>query len=171
MILLETVLKREGAESIAVTIARSLHFANRKHSTQPFYIGYTGVGLRQEGRRWLTKRGALTLGRDGQHVNTGRRNRPVLEWKNDVGITMKDAEEKLGFTCVQVYKSRLMCNARQVERALQLYFKDLPLGERLWRVADMGKKWDQTQDGHQVFITISPRVAQQIALGIVVVQP
>ena len=58
-----------------------------------------------------------------------------------------------------------MINARYVEKALQLRYQHLPLGLRLWRCPDKGKKFDEEVDGklHKVYITCSPDVAKMLA--------
>ena len=76
----------------------------------------------------------------------------------------KDAKNLLGFTFFEVYSSTLKINARYVEAALQMRYQHLPLGLRLWRHPDKGKKYDTEIDGklHKVFITSSPCVAQML---------
>ena len=75
------------------------------------------------------------------------------------------AQSELGFIFQEVYASKLKCNARMVENALQQRYQHLDLGHRLWRCADKGSKYDTEVDGklHKVFIACSPRVAQMLA--------
>ena len=75
---------------------------------------------------------------------------------------MTHAQTEVGFIFFEVYSSTLMINARYVEAALQKRYQHLPLGLRLWRHPDKGKKYDKEIDNklHKVFIACSPRVAQ-----------
>ena len=70
-------------------------------------------------------------------------------------ITVTRAQTEVGFIFFEVYSSTLMINARYVEKALQKRYQHLPLGLRLWRHPDKGKKYDKEVDGklHKVFIT------------------
>lgn len=81
---------------------------------------------------------------------------------------MGDAQTKLGFTFHTVYESTLKINARDVEDALQKRYQHLKLGQRLWRCADKGAKFDTPEDVgklHKVFIASSPDVKQMLANG------
>jgi hypothetical protein len=112
-----------------------------------FYFGYTGRLIEEEWLRWLTARGA----------------RPTLLWTNGSFITMGDAETELEFERVEVYSSLWKINARGVEAALQKRFQHLPIGQRLWRDADKGAKFDTPSDAgkiHKVFLTYS-KIAHQ----------
>ena len=118
-----------------------------------FYIGYTARGIEEEALCWLTKRG---------------NSRPVLLWADGSTITMGDAQTKLGFTFHTIYESTLKINARDVEGALQKRYQHLKLGQRLWRCADMGVKYDTPEDVgklHKVFVAFSPDVKQMLANG------
>ena len=129
------------------------------------YFGYTGRMLHDESMRWLTLRGASAQAEDGSFVDPTARNRPTLLWADGSTISMKEAQTLAGFIFFEVYSSTLMINARYVERALQKRYQHLPLGVRLWRHPDKGKKYDKEVDGkvHKVFITCSPRVAQMLS--------
>ena len=102
---------------------------------------------------------------DGTFVDPTARNRPVLLWSDGSTISMTRAQTEVGFIFFEVYSSTLMINARYVEKMLQKRYQHLPLGLRLWRHPDKGKKYDKEVDGklHKVFITCSPRVAQMLA--------
>ena len=128
------------------------------------YVGYTARCLEDESLRFLTMRGCNLQNPDGTYINTGQLNRPVLLWPNGSVIKMTEAQTELGFRFVEVYSSTLMMNARYVEKALQERYQHLPLGQRLWRCADMGKKYDKEIDGklHKVFLTFSPNVGQML---------
>ena len=131
-----------------------------------FYVGYTARAIPDEALRWLTVRGASQQAEDGTFTDPTARNRPVLLFSDGSTISMKRAQEAdLGFTFFEVYSSTLMINARYVEKALQKRYQHLPLGLRLWRHPDKGKKYDKEIDGklHKVYITCSPRVAQMLA--------
>ena len=133
-----------------------------------FYWGYTSRSLADEDLRWLTQRG--TGGEDAEYtINPGKLNRPVLLWPDDSTITMSDARNKLGFTSHEVYASTLKYNAPMVEKALQLRYQHLDLGQRLWRCPDKGSKFDQEVDNkvHKVFITHSPHISDMIADGLI----
>ena len=129
------------------------------------YFGYTARLLEEEALRWLTTRGASWQDADGNFIDPSKRNRPVLLWPDSTTITMQQAEEELGFQYVEVYASTLKINARAVEDALQVRYQHLPLGQRLWRCADKGSKYDKEIDGklHRVFITCSPKLGQMFA--------
>ena len=60
---------------------------------------------------------------------------------------MARAQTEVGFIFFEVYSSTLMINARYVEAALQMRYQHLPLGLRLWRHPDKGKKYDTEIDG------------------------
>ena len=134
-------------------------------SQRGIYVGYTARQIIDEWLRWLTARGLCWEADDGTFIDTGARNRPTLLWADGTTITMGDAQKLLNFTFIEVYSSTLMINARYVEKALQQRYQHLPLGLRLWRCPDMGKKYDKEIDGklHKVFITCSPSVAQMLA--------
>ena len=134
--------------------------------TSSFYIGYTGRQIEDEWLRWLTTRGVWKEDGDGNRTYSST-NRPVLLWADDGTITMKSAEKEMGFGVIEVYSSTLMVNARYIEKALQVRYKHLPLGHRLVRAPDKGKKYDLSVDGkvHKVFITFSFDVAKLIANG------
>ena len=103
----------------------------------------------------------LTRGRAQACVAWRRRAGAGREYRGAT-IAMKDAKNLLGFTFFEVYSSTLKTNVRYVEAALQMRYQHLPLGLRLWRHPDKGKKFDTKVDGklHKVFIACSPRVAQ-----------
>ena len=130
-----------------------------------FYVGYTARTLEAEALCWLTERGASQQAEDGTFVDPAARNRPTLLWADGSTITMTQAQTRVGFVFFEVYSSTLMINARYVEKALQKRYQHLPLGLRLWRHPDKGKKYDKEVDGklHKVFIACSPRVAQMLA--------
>ena len=135
------------------------------HDLSSVYVGYTGRSIKDEALRWLTVRGASPQGEDGTFVDPAARNRPTLLWADGSTITMTQAQTLVGFVFFEVYSSTLMINARYVEKALQKRYQHLPLGLRLWRHPDKGKKYDKEVDGklHKVFIACSPRVAQMLA--------
>eukprot|EP00324_Dicrateria_rotunda_P011324 CAMPEP_0206174652 /NCGR_PEP_ID=MMETSP1474-20131121/52699_1 /ASSEMBLY_ACC=CAM_ASM_001110 /TAXON_ID=97495 /ORGANISM="Imantonia sp., Strain RCC918" /LENGTH=297 /DNA_ID=CAMNT_0053584359 /DNA_START=89 /DNA_END=979 /DNA_ORIENTATION=- len=130
------------------------------------YFGYTARHILDEYLRFLTARGALRLDDNGDIINGhDSRNRPVLLWANGDTITMKQAEQQLGFRYIEIYASTLKLNARRVESALQQRFQYMPLGPRLWRGPDKGAKYDTPEDAHKVhkvFVTFSTRVAQML---------
>ena len=130
-----------------------------------FYVGYTARAIPDEALRWLTERGASQQAEDGTFVDPTARNRPVLLWSDGSTISMTRAQTEVGFIFFEVYSSTLMINARYVEKMLQKRYQHLPLGLRLWRHPDKGKKYDKEIDGklHKVYITCSPRVAQMLA--------
>ena len=135
-----------------------------------FYWGYTSRSLADEDLRWLTTRGAAHADADGEYtINPGKRNNPVLLWLDDATITMGEARSELGFTSHEVYASTLKYNARMVEKALQLRYQHLQLGQRLWRCPDKGSKFDQEVDDkvHKVFITHSTLISDMIADGLI----
>jgi len=131
----------------------------------PLYFGYTARSLKDEALRWLTARGASAQAEDGTFVDPTKRNNPTLLWANGSLISMNEAQTHAGFVFFEIYSSTLMINARYVEKALQKRYQHLPLGLRLWRHPDKGKKYDKEVDGklHKVFITCSPHVAQMLA--------
>ena len=137
--------------------------------TSSFYFGYTGRQVEEEWLRFLTTRGTWNEDEDGNRTYNEQGNRPVLLWADDRTITMKTAEKEMGFGVIEVYSSTLMINARYVEKALQVRYNHLPLGHRLVRVPDKGKKYDKSVDGkvHKVFITFSFDVANLVADGTV----
>ena len=173
----ETVLTQDGAVVVATKIMESFHGPTFSamtieehlniygHSKTPFYVGYTAQSLDDEALRFLTARGLCEETEPGIYIDVGKRNRPVLLWSDGTTITQTDAQTKVGFRFFEVYSSTLMINARYVEKALQLRYQHLPLGHRLWRVADMGKKYDKEVDGkvHKVFITYSPDANHMLA--------
>ena len=127
---------------------------NWSHSV---YVGYTACAIADEALRWLTPRGL---------------SRPVLLWSDGTTITMGKAQSELGFIFHEVYASKLKCNARMVENALQQRYQHLDLGHRLWRCADMGSKYDKEVDlgkVHKVFITYSPLISEMLADGKIMV--
>jgi hypothetical protein len=134
-----------------------------------FYWGYTSRSLADEDLRWLTVRGTAGQDADGEYTINPGNNRPVLLWPDDSTITMSDARNKLGFTSHEVYASTLKYNARMVEKALQLRYQHLQLGQRLWRCPDKGSKFDQEVDDkvHKVFITHSTLISDMIADGLI----
>ena len=81
------------------------------------------------------------------------------------------AQSELGFIFQEVYASKLKCNARMVENALQQRYQHLDLGHRLWRCVDKGSKYDTEVDGklHKVFITYSPLISEMLADGKIMV--
>ena len=132
------------------------------------YVGYTACAIVDEFLRWLTERGAAHADADGEYtINPGKRNRPVLLWSDGTTITMGKAQSELGFIFQEVYASKLKCNARMVENALQQRYQHLDLGHRLWRCVDKGSKYDKEVDGklHKVFITYSPLISEMLADG------
>ena len=135
--------------------------------TSSFYFGYTGRQVEKEWLSFLTTRGKWVEDEDGNRTYSEQGNRPVLLWADDRTITKKTAEKEMGFGVIEVYSSTLMINARYVEKALQVRYKHLPLGHRLVRVPDKGKKYDKSVDGkvHKVFITFSFDVANLVADG------
>ena len=136
------------------------------------YVGYTACAIVDEFLRWLTQRGAALADADGEYtIYPDRRNRPVLLWSDGTTITMGKAQSELGFIFQEVYASKLKCNARMVENALQQRYQHLDLGHRLWRCADMGSKYDTEVDGklHKVFITYSPLISEMLADGKIMV--
>ena len=173
----ETVLTLDGAAVKATEIMESVHGPTFSamtieehlniygHSKTPFYVGYTAQSLDDEALRFLTARGLCKETEPGIYIDVGKRNRPVFLWSDGSTITQTDAQIKVGFRFFEVYASTLMINARYVEKALQLRYQHLPLGHRLWRVADMGKKYDKEVDGkvHKVFITYSPDANHMLA--------
>ena len=54
----------------------------------PFYLGYTAQKLVDEALRWLTTRGANWEDADGNRVDEGARNRPVLLWPDGSTISI-----------------------------------------------------------------------------------
>ena len=165
--LAQEIMESVGPNTQGVTVEE---FLNINCHTEPlsFYLGYTAQCLVDEALRWLTQRGASWADADGNRVDDGSINRPVLLWSDGSTITMTDAQTKLGFTFFEVYSSTLKINARAVENALQArYQRTLPLGQRLWRSVDMGSKYDKVVDGklHKVFITFSPLAGQMLADG------
>ena len=173
----ETVLTLDGAVVVATEIMESVHGPTFSamtieehlniygHSKTPFYVGYTAQSLDAEALRFLTARGLCKETEPGIYIDVGKCNRPVLLWSDGTTITQTDAQTKVGFRFFEVYSSTLMINARYVEKALQLRYQHLPLGHRLWRCADMGKKYDKEVDGklHKVFITYSPDADHMLA--------
>ena len=132
------------------------------------YVGYTACAIADEALRWLTVRGAALADADGEYtIYPDRLNRPVLLWSDGTTITMGKAQSELGFIFQEVYASKLKCNARMVENALQQRYQHLDLGHRLWRYADKGSKYDTEVDGklHKVFITYSPLISEMLADG------
>ena len=129
------------------------------------YLGYTGRAIPDEALRWLTMRGASQQDENGNFVDPGKRNRPVLLWADGSTISMGEAMSQLGFEYFEIYASSLKINARSVECALQKRLQHLPLGMRLWRHPDMGPKFDTAPDDkvHKVFIAISWNVAKMLA--------
>ena len=77
------------------------------------------------------------------------------------------ATNELKFEIIEIYASTLMVNARYVEKALQSLYMHVPLGTRLWRIVDKGKKYDTEIDGnvHKVFVTLSHEVPRMLAEG------
>ena len=173
----ETQLTLDGAAVVATKIMETFHgptfnaMTIEEHlningpSKMPFYIGYTAQRLKDEALRFLTERGLCKETEPGIYIDVGKRNRPVFLWSDGTTITGTDAQIKVGFRFFEVYSSTLMINARNVEKALQLRYQHLPLGHRLWRCADMGKKYDKEVDGkmHKVFVTYSPDAEQMLA--------
>jgi hypothetical protein len=130
---------------------------NRDGWSHSVYVGYTACAIADEALRWLTPRGL---------------SRPVLLWSDGTTITMGKAQSELGFIFQEVYASKLKCNARMVENALQQRYQHLDLGHRLWRCADMGSKYDKEVDlgkVHKVFITYSPLISEMLADGKIMV--
>ena len=132
-----------------------------------FYFGYTKRTIKEEGLRWLTERGAGEELENGDWVWNGDRNRPVLRWADGAVIKESEATTELKFGIIEIYASTLMVNARYVEKALQSLYMHVPLGTRLWRIVDKGKKYDTEIDGnvHKVFVTLSHEVLRMVAEG------
>ena len=163
----QEIMESVGENTMGVTVEEFLNIGCHAEPL-PFYLGYTAQCLVDEALRWLTQRGASWADADGNRVDDGSINRPVLLWSDGSTITMTDAQTKLGFTFFEVYASTLKINARAVEKALQArYHRALPLGQRLWRRVDMGSKYEKEVDGklHTVFITFSPLAGQMLAEG------
>ena len=132
-----------------------------------FYFGYTKRTIKEEGLSWCTERGAGEELDNGDWVWNGAVNRPVLRWADGALIKESEATNKLKFVIIEIYASTLMVNARYVEKALQSLYMHVPLGTRLWRIVDKGKKYDTEIDGnvHKVFVTLSHEVPRMLAEG------
>jgi hypothetical protein len=105
-----------------------------------FYVGYTAREIEEEWLRWLLE------------------GRPVLMWHGGTAITAEEAVTELEYERVELCSSRKKINARAVEAALQFRYNDMPLGQRLWRYADMGANVDVPGDEkkiHKVFLAYS----------------
>ena len=132
-----------------------------------FYFGYTKRTIKEEGLRWLTERGAGEQLDNGDFVKKSGVNRPVLRWADGALIKESEATNELKFVIIEIYASTLMVNACYVEKALQSLYMHIPLGTRLWRIVDKGKKYDTEIDGnvHKVFVTLSHEVPRMLAEG------
>ena len=133
-----------------------------------WYFGYTKRTTKEEGLRWCcTERGAGEELDNGDWVWNGAVNRPVLRWADGALIKESAATNELKFVIIEIYASTLMVNARYVEKALQSLYMHVPLGTRLWRIVDKGKKYDTEIDGnvHKVFVTLSHEVPRMVAEG------
>ena len=100
--------------------------------------------------------------------------RPVLLWAS--GATIKAAQMKstiLDFKVTEVYTSSLICNARNVEDAIQRRLQHLKLGsQRLHRYVGKGQRYANKLGlprCHRVFITTSSKVQDPIKKQIIIV--
>ena len=136
-----------------------------------FYIMYTGGIATIDGTEWA-----------GFLSNRTTRSGPVLRHtvespfyrtgaQDESIITLSQMRDSLGFKVMRLYTSSLQINARDVEdAALQKKFQFLPLGCRLWRCIDNGRKYqlpDGTDKVHSVSIVYSDEIIPMINKGLI----
>ena len=121
------------------------------------YVGYTSRLFEDEFLRFLTNP-----------------HRPLLRWRNTgFSPNKSEAVNILKFKYAELYSCKKRSEARAVEGGLHYRFHDaLQLGDRLWRMPDMGAKddldWEEGQV-HKVFVSFSPVVPQMIRDGRLIV--
>mmetsp|Transcript_3479 Transcript_3479/g.15885 ORF Transcript_3479/g.15885 Transcript_3479/m.15885 type:complete len:351 (-) Transcript_3479:47-1099(-) len=128
------------------------------------YFGTTRRTLKIEWLRWLTERGSSLP----CHAKNGR-NRPVLRRMTGETITMKEAEDELGFWCAEVGVGDIVNhNCRGKEDYLQTHLtnstRDIDdtgkphcrLGQQLHRCIGKGAIEEKENEIFRVFASVAP---------------
>ena len=127
------------------------------------YFGTTRRTLEIEWLRWLTERGSSLPGAENG------RNRPVLRRMTGETITMKEAEDELGFWCAEVGVGDIVNhNCRGKEDYLQTHLtnstRDIDdtgkphcrLGQQLHRCIGKGAIEEKENEIFRVFASVAP---------------